>query len=145
MDNKSNIVETAETHGKFNTFIKALKSTEFSNELGSEGPFTVFAPTDAAFAKLSETTLSNLFLPANVDKLKALLKFHVVSGKLMSADMEKRSDNATLNGQNIKIDSTNGVRVNNVTVQTADIEASNGVIHIINNVLMPAKVAGATR
>jgi uncharacterized surface protein with fasciclin (FAS1) repeats len=145
MDNKSNIVETAETHGKFTTFTKALKLTELSNELGKEGEFTIFAPTDAAFAKLAETTLSNLFLPQNVDKLKALLKYHIVSGKLMSTDMEKRSDNATLNGQNIKIDSTNGVRVNNVTVQTADIEASNGVIHIINNVLMPSKVAGATR
>jgi uncharacterized surface protein with fasciclin (FAS1) repeats len=145
MNNKSNIVETAQTHGKFTTFIKALKLTELSDELGKEGEFTVFAPTDAAFAKLSETTLSNLFLPRNVDKLKTLLKYHIVSGKLMSADMEKRSDNATLNGQNVKIDSSNGVRVNNVTVQTADIEAGNGVIHLINNVLMPSKVAGATR
>lgn len=145
MDQKLDIIKTAESHGKFNTFTKALATTELSDVLKGEGPFTIFAPTDAAFEKLSETTLGNLLVPSNVEKLKILLGYHVISGKLMSADVGKRDDAATLNGQHVKIDNSNGLRVNNVSVQTADIEASNGVIHIINNVLMPAKVTGATR
>lgn len=145
MNQKLNIIETAKNHGKFNSFMKALEETGLSETLKEDGPFTVFAPSDSAFAKLSDTVLNNLAHPQNAEKLKALVKYHIVSGKLMSNEMEKRNDTATLNGQNIKIDNTNGVRVNNVSVQTADIEASNGVIHLLNNVLMPAKVSGATR
>lgn len=145
MDKKLNVLEQAAAHGKLNTFIKALAAAELSDTLKGAGPFTIFAPTDAAFAKLSEITLSNLFVPSSFEKLKALLKYHVALSKLMSADAGKKDDAATLNGQHLKIDGSNGLRVNNVSVQTADIEASNGVIHIINNVLMPAKVLSASR
>jgi uncharacterized surface protein with fasciclin (FAS1) repeats len=145
MDKKPNIIETAETHGKFKTFTEALKAANLSEMLEGEDSFTVFAPSDAAFAKLSETILSNLFHPQNIEKLKAFLKYHIVSGKMMSDDVEKRGETATLNGQHIKMENSNGIRVNNVSVQTTDIEAGNGVIHLINNVLMPSKVSGATR
>lgn len=145
MEKKLNVIETAESRGKFNTFSKAIVAAELSETLAGEGPFTIFAPSDEAFAKLSETTLSNLLQPQNVEKLKALLKYHVVSGKLMTSEMEKKQSTPTLHGQDVKIEAVNGVRVNNVSVHTADIEASNGVVHIINNVLMPSKVAGVRR
>ena len=145
MNKKLNVIETAETHGKFNTFTRALEFTGLSEMLKDEGPFTVFAPSDAAFDKLSDITLNNLSQPQNIEKLRALLKYHIVSGKLMTADMENQNDTQTLHGQNVKIDRSNGVRINNVSVHTGDIEASNGVIHLINNVLMPSKVTGSTR
>lgn len=145
MNKNLNVIEKAEKYGKFSTFTKALEYTGLSELLRDEGPYTVFAPSDAAFAKLSDITLNNLSQPQNVEKLRALLKYHIVSGKLMAADMGEQNDTETLHGQHIKIDSSNGVRINHVSVETADIEASNGVIHLINNVLMPSKISGATR
>jgi uncharacterized surface protein with fasciclin (FAS1) repeats len=144
MDNKLNIIETAEKAGKFTTFTKALTATGLDETLKGDGPFTIFAPSDEAFNKLHENSLANLMRPENMGKLKATLMYHVLPGKLMAGEMEKKSTAIeTMHGQTLKVETSNGVRVNNVTVQNPDIEASNGVIHVINNVLMPSKSASA--
>jgi len=132
------IVDTAVGAGSFNTLVAAVQAAGLVDTLKGEGPFTVFAPTDEAFAKLPEGTVDNLLKPENKDQLVAILTYHVVPGKVMSADIAgKKADVASVEGSEISIDATDGVKVDGATVVTADIEATNGVIHVIDAVIMP--------
>jgi uncharacterized surface protein with fasciclin (FAS1) repeats len=134
----ADIVDTAVTAGNFNTLAAALKAADLVDTLKGPGPFTVFAPTDAAFAKLPAGTLENLLKPENKTKLQAILTYHVVPGKVMSKDVMKMKSAKTVNGASIAIKTMNGaVMVNNARVTSADIAASNGVIHVIDMVLLP--------
>lgn len=131
------IIETAVEAKSFQTLAAALTAGGLIDALKSEGPFTVFAPTDEAFAKLPAGTVETLLKPENKEKLVAILKYHVVSGKLTSGQVAKRHEVTTLNGQDLKISAAKGVRINNANVVRADIMASNGVIHVIDEVLLP--------
>ena len=131
------IVDTAVAAGSSKTLAAALKAGELIDALKSKGPFTVFAPTDEAFAKLPAGTVETLLKPENREKLVAVLKYHVVSGKVTSDKVVSLTNATTLNGKGLRIDATSGVRVNDATVVKADIMASNGVIHVIDRVLLP--------
>jgi len=136
--NKQDIVDTAVAAGSFNTLAQALQAADLVATLKSQGPFTVFAPTDEAFAKLPPGTLENLLKPENKSQLQAILTYHVVSGKVMSSDAAKLSSAKTVNGQSFRIrDTGNGLMVDDANVATADILASNGVIHVIDQVILP--------
>lgn len=128
------IVDTAVAAGNFKTLVVALKTADLVNTLKGKGPFTVFVPTDEAFAKIPKADLDALL--ANKEKLSAVLTYHVVPGKVMAKDV-KAGDVATVNGKTIKITTANGVVVNTSKVTATDIDASNGVIHVIDSVLMP--------
>ncbi|MBD1939133.1 fasciclin domain-containing protein [Microcoleus sp. FACHB-68] len=133
----ANIVETAINAGSFNTLVTAIKAADLVDTLKGAGPFTVFAPTDEAFAKLPEGTVEGLL--KDIPTLKKILTYHVVSGKVMASDVVKLDSATTVQGSDVKIDASNGgVKVNDATVATADVAADNGVIHIIDTVLMPA-------
>lgn len=132
------IVDTAVASGQFKTLAAALKAAGLVDTLKGSGPFTVFAPTDAAFAKLPAGTLKDLLKPENKAKLVAILTYHVVPGDVTAADVVKLSEAKTVNGAMLKVSTQNGkVMVNNADVVKADIVASNGVIHIIDAVLLP--------
>ena len=131
------IVDTAVAAGSFKTLAAALKAGELIDALKSKGPFTVFAPTDEAFAKLPAGTVETLLKPENREKLVAVLKYHVVSGKVTSDQVVMLQKATTLNGKDVRIDAVSGVKVNDATVVKADIQASNGVIHVIDRVLLP--------
>jgi uncharacterized surface protein with fasciclin (FAS1) repeats len=132
------IVGTAVAAGQFKTLAAALTAAGLVDTLKGPGPFTVFAPTDAAFAKLPAGTLDTLLKPESKAKLTAILTYHVVAGKVMAADVVKLKEAKTVNGAMVavKVDGGN-VMINNAKVTTADIEASNGVIHVIDTVLLP--------
>jgi uncharacterized surface protein with fasciclin (FAS1) repeats len=132
------IVDTAVAAGQFKTLAAALTAAGLVDTLKGPGPFTVFAPTDAAFAKLPAGTVDTLLKPENKVKLTAILTYHVVAGKVMAADVVKLKETKTVNGAMVavKVDGGN-VMINNAKVTTADIEASNGVIHVIDTVLLP--------
>ncbi len=132
----ADIVDTAVSAGSFNTLVAAVKAAGLVDTLKGEGPFTVFAPTDDAFAKLPAGTVDSLL--KDVPKLKEILTYHVVSGKVMAADVSKLQTATTVQGTDIKIDASSGVKINDSTVTTADVAADNGVIHIIDTVLLPA-------
>jgi len=135
---KMDIVDTAVEAGQFQTLAAALGAAGLVETLKGEGPFTVFAPTDDAFAKLPEGTVENLLKPENKDKLISILTYHVVPGKVMSADIAgKELEAETVQGGRLSIDAMNGVMVNEANVVSADIEASNGVIHVIDSVIIP--------
>lgn len=135
---KADIVDTAVAAGDFNTLAAALKAAGLVETLKGPGPFTVFAPTDAAFAKLPAGTVESLLKPENKAQLTSILTYHVVPGKTKSkALVGKTLDVKTVNGANVAVDGTNGVKVNGATVTKADIWASNGVIHVIDTVLLP--------
>ena len=132
------IVDTAVAAGDFKTLAAALEAAGLIDTLKGEGPFTVFAPTDAAFAKLPAGTVESLLEPGNKDKLTALLTYHVVPGKVTASDVVKLDSAKTVNGESVTIASTGGkVKVDGATVTAADIMASNGVIHVIDSVIMP--------
>jgi uncharacterized surface protein with fasciclin (FAS1) repeats len=132
------IVDTAVSAGSFKTLTTALEAAGLVETLKGKGPFTVFAPTDEAFAKLPEGTLKSLLMPANKQKLKAILTYHVVAGNVKAADVIKLSSVKTLNGQSVTIKVVGGkVLINGATVVKADIAATNGTIHVIDTVLMP--------
>ncbi len=134
----SDIVDTAVGAGSFSTLVAAVKAAGLVDTLKGEGPFTVFAPTDEAFAKLPAGTVESLLKPENKDKLVAILTYHVVPGKVMSKDlMGKKMDVATVQGQKVRVQALGNVYVDNATVATADIEATNGVIHVIDAVILP--------
>ncbi len=136
--NAKDIVDTAAANNQFSTLVAALKAADLVGTLKGDGPFTVFAPTNAAFAKLPAGTVENLLKPENKAQLVAVLTYHVVPGKVMSADLAgKQLSTATVQGSMVDIDATNGVKVDNATVTTADIETDNGVIHIIDTVILP--------
>jgi len=135
---KKDIFDTAVAAGEFNTLAAALEAAGLVETLKGEGPFTVFAPTDAAFAKLPAGTVETLLKPENKDQLIAILTYHVLPGKVMSADIAgQKLDVETVQGSTISVDATDGVKVDDASVTTADIKASNGVIHVIDSVVMP--------
>jgi len=131
------IVDTAVEAGTFETLVAAVQAADLVETLKSEGPFTVFAPTDEAFAALPEGTVDTLLMPENKDQLVSILTYHVVPGKVMSADLTDDMEATTVQGADITIDLDDGVMVENATVTTADIETSNGVIHVIDTVILP--------
>lgn len=132
------IVDTAVAAGSFKTLAAALQAAGLVETLKGDGPFTVFAPTDAAFAKLPAGTVENLLKPENRDKLKAILTYHVVPGKVTAAQVTKLKGAKTVQGSEVKIAVSGGkVMVDNANVVKADIAASNGVIHVIDTVIMP--------
>ena len=134
----SDIVETAVSAGHFQTLVAAVQAAGLVEVLKGEGPYTVFAPTDDAFAKLPAGTVENLLKPENKEQLVAVLTYHVVPGKVMSSDIAgKTAKVATVEGGELSIDATDGVKVNEANVISADIEASNGVIHVIDTVVLP--------
>lgn len=134
------IVDTAVAAGSFKTLAAALKAADLVDTLKGKGPFTVLAPTDEAFAKLPAGTLDSLLKPENKAKLRSILLYHVVSGKVMSTQVVKMTSAKTVNGQDVKINTQGGtVMVNDAKVVKADIAASNGVIHVIDTVLLPSE------
>jgi uncharacterized surface protein with fasciclin (FAS1) repeats len=132
----ADIIDTAVGAGSFGTLVTAIKAAGLVETLKGAGPFTVFAPTDEAFAKLPAGTVDSLL--KDLPKLKKILTYHVVSGKVMAADVVKLKSAKTVEGSEVKIDASNGVKVNDSTVVTPDVAADNGVIHVIDTVLMPA-------
>ncbi|MTJ06476.1 fasciclin domain-containing protein [Anabaena sp. UHCC 0204] len=132
----ADIVDTAANAGSFNTLVTAVQAAGLVDTLKGPGPFTVFAPTDEAFAKLPAGTLDALL--NDIPKLKKILTYHVVSGKVLAADVVKLKSATTVQGSDVKIDASNGVKINNAKVATPDVAADNGVIHVIDTVLMPA-------
>ena len=139
------ITDTAAASDQFKTLSAALKAADLGGVLSGTGPFTVFAPTDAAFSALPAGTLDGLLKPENKAKLTAILRYHVIPGKVMAADAKgKKMSPASVQGEALNVDGTDGVRVNGAKVILADIAASNGVIHGIDRVLMPkAQTAAA--
>ncbi len=143
-----NIVQTAIAAGQFKTLVKAVQAAGLAKTLSGDGPFTVFAPTDEAFAKLPDGALDGLL--KNPEALKSVLLYHVVPGKVMAADVTQLTAAKTALGQSVKIDASNSVRVENANVLKTDIVTNNGVIHVIDTVIMPkndiieaARAAGA--
>jgi uncharacterized surface protein with fasciclin (FAS1) repeats len=135
---KKDIVDTAVAAGSFKTLAAALKAAGLVDTLKGAGPFTVFAPTDEAFAKLPAGTVEDLLKPENKEKLVAVLTYHVVAGKAMAKDVAAMSSAKTVNGKELTLKVEDGkVKVNGATVTKADVEASNGVIHVIDTVLRP--------
>ena len=131
------IVDTASGAGSFTTLLAAAEAAGLVETLKGDGPFTVFAPTDAAFAELPDGTVETLLMPENKDQLVAILTYHVVPGKVMSTDLQDDMEAATVQGTTVMIDLDNGVMVDEATVIQADIETSNGVIHVIDKVITP--------
>ena len=134
---KKDIVDTAVGAGSFETLVAAVQAAGLVDTLKGDGPFTVFAPTDEAFAALPEGTVENLLKPENKDMLTAILTYHVVPGKVMSTDLQDDMEAATVQGEAVTIDLDNGVMVEGASVVSADIETSNGVIHVIDKVILP--------
>lgn len=132
------IVDTAVAAGQFNTLVAAVQAAGLVEVLKGEGPFTVFAPTDEAFAALPEGTVEDLLKPENKEQLVAVLTYHVVPGKIMSADIAGiEAEVASVQGSELSVNATDGVKVDDATVVTADIETTNGVIHVIDQVVLP--------
>mgnify|MGYP003572725874 FL=1 len=135
---KKDIVDTAVSAGSFNTLVAAVQAAGLAETLKGEGPFTVFAPTDDAFAKLPAGTLDDLLKPENKEKLAAILTYHVVSGKVMAKDVMTMKEAKTVNGQNVMVSmQADTVMIDNAKVVQADVECSNGVIHVIDSVILP--------
>ncbi|MBW4674838.1 MAG: fasciclin domain-containing protein [Desmonostoc geniculatum HA4340-LM1] len=132
----ANIIDTATNNGSFKTLVAAIEAAGLIDTLKGDGPFTVFAPTDAAFNKLPAGTVDALL--KDIPKLKKILTYHVVSGKVLAADVAKLKTAKTVEGSDVKIDASNGVKINDAKVATADVAADNGVIHVIDTVLIPA-------
>ena len=134
-----NIVEVAAGNDDFSTLVAAVKAAGLVDVLAGEGPYTVFAPTNAAFAKLPAGTVQDLLKPENKDKLTAILTYHVVAGKVMAADVVELDSATTVQGGNVAIEaSAAGVTVDGANVVMTDVAASNGVIHVIDTVILPS-------
>ncbi len=134
----ADIVDTAVSAGQFETLVAAVQAAGLVDTLKGDGPFTVFAPTDEAFAKLPAGTVEDLLKPENKEQLVAVLTYHVVPGKIMSGDIAGQTTMVeTVQGGKLSVDATDGVKVDEATVISADIEASNGVIHVIDTVVLP--------
>ena len=131
------IVDTAVAAGNFTTLVAAVEAAGLVETLKGPGPFTVFAPTDAAFEALPAGTVEDLLKPENKDKLVAILTYHVVPGKVMSTDLTEGMMAKTVQGGEVTITLEGGAKVNGAPISTADIEASNGVIHVIDQVILP--------
>ena len=140
------IVTTADKAGTFKTLLAAAKAADLVDTLKGPGPLTVFAPTDEAFAKLPKGLLDELLKPEYKGALQDILKYHVVAGKVTSKDLAgKKTEAKSVEGGTIAIDATKDVTVNNAKVVKADIEASNGVIHVIDTVILPEKFRGSVK
>ena len=140
LPNGKNLVETAAAAGRFQTLLAAAKAAGLADTLANKGPFTVFAPTDAAFARLPKGTLDNLLKPENKDQLAAILSYHVVAGRVYAGDAVAAGNARSLQGGNLKIQRQEGtVRVNDATVVMTDLDAGNGVIHVIDTVILPPR------
>ncbi|MEO1207620.1 MAG: fasciclin domain-containing protein [Pseudomonadota bacterium] len=139
-EKKQDIVDTAAAAGNFNTLVKAVKAAGLVETLKGDGPFTVFAPTDAAFGKLPAETLADLLKPENKAELARILTFHVIPGKVMASDIAgKTTDVGTVEGQSVTVDATgDAAKIADAVITKTDILTSNGVIHVINKVLIPA-------
>ena len=136
--NALDIVDTAVSAGQFNTLVAAVEAADLVTTLKGDGPFTVFAPTDEAFAALPEGTVENLLKPENKEQLISVLTYHVVAGKIMSSDIAGTTAMVeSVQGSELDVNATNGVTVDGATVVTADIETDNGVIHAIDRVVLP--------
>ena len=131
------IVDTAAEAGSFSTLLAAAEAAGLVETLKGEGPLTVFAPTDEAFAKLPEGTVETLLLPENKEKLTQILTYHVVAGAVQSGDLSDGMTAPTVEGSEITVSLGEGVKINEATVVQPDVMASNGVIHVIDSVLMP--------
>ena len=131
----ANIVDTAVAAGSFKTLVAAVKAAGLVDTLSGPGAFTVFAPNDDAFAKLPKGAVDGLL--KDIPKLKGILTYHVVTGKMMAADVAKKSSLKTVHGQSITVDASDGVKVDGASVIKADIKADNGVIHVIDSVILP--------
>jgi len=131
----ANIVDTAVKAGSFTALVKAVQAAGLADTLSGPGPFTVFAPNDGAFGKLPQGTVENLL--KDIPKLKDVLTYHVVSGRHMASDVAKQRSLKTVQGQSISVRTEGGVKVDGATVVQADIAADNGVIHVIDSVIMP--------
>lgn len=143
MFDKLNLVETILRHAEFSILTKAIGVSGLANILKSKGPFTILAPIDAAFNKLPPETLTSLLKPENKESLGILLEYHIIPGKLLSADIIKLMTAKTVLGQVIKINTFDDIKINGARLQGRNIEAMNGVIHAIDTVLVPAKTAQA--
>ena len=136
---QNDIVDTAVSAGSFETLVAAVQAAGLVDVLKGDGPFTVFAPTDDAFAALPEGTVETLLKPENKDQLVAILTYHVVPGRVASSEVVNLGEATTVQGQNVTISVEDGkVMIDEATVITADIEASNGIIHVIDRVILPA-------
>ena len=136
--NALDIVDTAVSAGQFNTLVAAVEAADLVTTLKGAGPFTVFAPTDEAFAALPEGTVENLLKPENKEQLISVLTYHVVAGKIMSSDIAGTTAMVeSVQGSELDVNATNGVTVDGATVVAADIETDNGVIHVIDRVVLP--------
>jgi len=132
------IVDTAVAAGAFDTLVTAVKAAGLVDVLKSAGPFTVFAPTEEAFAKVPKETLASLLLPENIEQLKAVLTYHVVPGKVLAADVLKLTEAKTVQGQSAKVSLVNGQpMIDAAKIVKTDILCSNGVIHVIDSVILP--------
>ena len=131
----ANIVQTAVAAGSFKTLVKAVQAAGLADTLSSPGPFTVFAPTDEAFAKLPAGTVEGLL--KDIPKLKSVLTYHVVAGRMMAADVVKQSSLKTVQGQSISVDTKGGAKVNGANIIKTDIATDNGVMHVIDKVILP--------
>ena len=135
---KKDIVDIAVENGSFKTLVAAVKAAGLVDTLKGKGPFTVFAPTDAAFSKLPKGTIASLLKPENRSKLAAILTHHILAGAVPSkAVVGKKLSPKTVNGTLLSVDGTKGVMVSGAKVVTADVKASNGIIHVIDKVLLP--------
>ncbi|MEN0047082.1 MAG: fasciclin domain-containing protein [Bacteroidota bacterium] len=137
---QQNVVEKAQETESLSTLVSAVQAAGLAETLSGEGPFTVFAPTNEAFEALPEGVLESLLKPENKDQLAAILTYHVVSGKIMSTDLEDGQTAATVQGEEITVSTTDGAKINGASVTTADVAVSNGVVHIINQVILPPSV-----
>lgn len=133
----NDIVDTAAAAGAFKTLVAAVQAAGLVDTLKGTGPFTVFAPTDDAFAKLPASAVADLLKPENKAKLQAVLTYHVVAGKVLAADVLKLKSAKSVQGQDLAIDTTAGAKVNGANVVQTDILCTNGVIHIIDSVMLP--------
>ena len=143
MEKQFDIIDTALSVGNFSTLAAALGAAGLIETLKGDGPFTVFAPTDEAFSKIPPETLSELLQPENRAKLTAILTYHVVSGRVSADEVTDLESATSLQGQTLKISTKDGIRINDANVLTPDVQATNGVIHIIDAVLIPPAAATA--
>lgn len=143
MFDKLNLVETISRHAEFSILSKVIAGSGLANILKSKGPFTILGPTDAAFKKLPPETLTALMKPENKESLGNMLEYHVIPGKIMSADIARLPTARSVQGQEIKIDAADGIKLNGAKLQARNIEAMNGVIHAIDTVLVLSVTAKA--
>jgi len=143
MEKQFDIIDTALSAGNFSTMAAALGAAGLIETLKGDGPFTVFAPTDEAFSKIPAATLSELLQPENKENLVAILTYHVVSGRVTADEVTNLESATSLQGQTVKISTKDGIRINDARVLTPDVQATNGVIHIIDAVLIPSAAATA--